>query len=206
MWAAMCITMEQFCEIIWYLTGLLLMLCQHNKHVQKNQSEDFYCTRHQKQKWENKNDQIQGQRVHQKTQTTILYPNWANKASMLGLEKATTTSFTSCQIFTQSSNRNKETTLEPYLYAYTFQKTKRGKKCSRWRIKTTKKKTTTQYHYYQNRVSWRHSPWFKDPWNWIQMTALKHPGQKLMILPSFLCWFSHDLTWIYFNPNIIQKK
>ena len=108
------------------------MLCQHNKHVQKNQSEAFYSTRHQKQKWENKNDQVQGQRIHQKTQPTILYPNWVNKASMLGLEKATTTSFTSCQIIKISHNPWTETKKLPWNFTcmhtqHKFQKKKKKK-------------------------------------------------------------------------------
>jgi len=157
------------------------MLCQHNKDVQKNQSEAFYSRRHQKKKWENKNDQVQGQRIYQKTQTTIFVSeSWVNKASMLGLEKSTTTSFTSCQIIKFSHNPRTETKKPPWNLTcmhtqHKFQKTKRGKKCSRWRIKNPSKtnknknnnnKTTTQCHYCQNRVScgsWRHSPWFKDP-------------------------------------------
>jgi len=127
------------------------------------------------------------------------------------------------QIFTQSSNRNKETTLEPcllswhnfctflHIFAQVLKKNKKGEKMFKVKDQGSlqdKKKTTTQYHYYQNRVScgsWRHSPWFKDPWIWIQMTALKYPGQKLMILRPFSAGLptKHEF---YFSPNIIQKK
>jgi len=37
------------------------------------------------------------------------------------------------------------------------------------------------------------------------MTALKHPGQKLMILRPFSAGFP-TTDEFYFNPNIIQKK